>query len=94
MLLISCPWCGPRDEREYIYGGDSIKLPLLVDSMPESMKEWHEAVHIRSNTTEQNRELWFHGSGCEAWIEVVRNTSSHEIIQTFAVGFNGSQLKP
>ena len=23
MLLITCPWCGPRDETEYHYGGQA-----------------------------------------------------------------------
>ena len=21
MLMIPCPWCGPRDETEFVYGG-------------------------------------------------------------------------
>ncbi len=23
MLLIPCPWCGPRDETEFTYGGEA-----------------------------------------------------------------------
>jgi sarcosine oxidase subunit delta len=26
MLLIECPWCGPRDEIEFSYGGEAHRV--------------------------------------------------------------------
>ena len=38
MLLIACPYCGPREESEFRYGGEGIALPAEADdaSAPES----------------------------------------------------------
>jgi len=30
VLLITCPWCGPRDETEYHYGGQA-HVPYPAD---------------------------------------------------------------
>ena len=78
MLLIPCPLCGPRDESEFTYGGDASKRlpPLDGKSGPA---EWHAAVHLRENPRGPQRELWYHAMGCESWIEVERDTLSHDI---------------
>ena len=43
MLLIPCPWCGPRDEIEFKYGGEAhIARPL--DPAALSDAEWADEV--------------------------------------------------
>ncbi len=79
MLLIPCPWCGPRDQSEFDYGGAAIKFPELDDSLPENQNQWHEQIHIRENPRGLHSELWYHAAGCECWIEINRNTLSHEL---------------
>jgi len=36
MLLIPCPWCGPRSQIEFTYGGDAtVRRPALDASEDE-----------------------------------------------------------
>ncbi len=79
MLLIPCPWCGPRDQCEFTYGGAAVKFPPLDQTPPAARNEWHNAVHVRDNPRGLTRELWYHEAGCECWIEVMRDTLTHEI---------------
>lgn len=79
MLLIACPHCGPRNHREFAYGGDAnSRRP------PESggEQDWFEFVYMRDNPRGPHRELWQHVQGCRAWIVVTRDTATHEIGDT------------
>lgn len=76
MLLIPCPNCGPRDESEFAYGGATRPLPAL-DGQTTS-QEWHDALHLRQNPRGEINELWYHSNGCECWINLTRNTATHE----------------
>ena len=39
MLLIECPWCGPRAETEFSYGGEAgIVRPADPDTLSDA--EW------------------------------------------------------
>lgn len=77
MLLIPCPHCGPRDEGEFAYGGPKRKMPDLDGT--HDTQTWQKALHLGHNPRGAHVELWYHSSGCETWIEVTRNPSSHEI---------------
>ena len=46
MLLIPCPWCGPRSQVEFTYGGDA-----TVERPPADAPEqaWFEYVYLRDN---------------------------------------------
>ncbi len=78
MLMIPCPWCGPRDESEFTYGGDAERpMPLLDGTATQA--DWQAFVHKRANRKGEHREFWYHGFGCEQWIRVKRNTVTHEI---------------
>ena len=79
MLRIECPWCGLRNESEFSYGGDAtVQRP--ADDAP--LDDWYDYVYSRDNPCGQHREHWHHASGCRAWIEVVRDTVSNEIVGT------------
>lgn len=76
MLLIPCPWCGPRDESEFTYGGDaSAALPELS----ADTEAWFPAVYLRANPRGPHDELWHHSAGCRRWLKLRRDTLSHEI---------------
>jgi sarcosine oxidase subunit delta len=79
MLLIPCPLCGPRDESEFAYGGDADKRLPPLDGKSD-VADWHHAVHLRDNPWGSHRELWHHAMGCECWIEVERDSRSHDIL--------------
>jgi sarcosine oxidase subunit delta len=76
-MYISCPYCGPRDLREFSIKGTDTYL-----SRPESTDwsaEWDDYLHLRENPAGPVRELWQHSGGCSAWLVVARDTRTHEI---------------
>jgi heterotetrameric sarcosine oxidase delta subunit len=73
-MRIPCPYCGPRDSAEFSYLGDArVRRP---ESDGEAMSDY---VHQRDNPAGQLDELWYHASGCHAWLTVTRDTRTHEI---------------
>jgi heterotetrameric sarcosine oxidase delta subunit len=78
MLLIRCPHCGPRDQVEFVYGGDaSVKRPV-ADAPAEA---WHAYVYLRDNPAGPHEEYWQHHAGCRQWIKLRRDTVTHEILE-------------
>ena len=76
-MRINCPNCGERDRREFYYQGDAIALDRpAVDAGAEA---WDDYLHNRTNPAGDTRDLWFHESGCRAWIVVDRNTVTHAV---------------
>ncbi len=76
MIRINCPFCGPRDQVEFSYGGDgSIVYPLL----DADATAWHDAVHQRENIRGVQVETWQHVYGCRQWLKVERSTVDHTI---------------
>lgn len=78
MLLIPCPWCGPRDESEFTYGGNAERTMPPLDGTA-TQADWQAFVHNRANRKGTHREFWYHSFGCEQWIKVDRDTVTHEI---------------
>lgn len=83
MLLIPCPWCGPRAQIEFTYGGDANVTQPPRDA-PESA--WAEYVYLRDNPAGPHDELWQHSAGCRQWFRVRRDTLTHEIAGTARPG--------
>lgn len=89
MLLIPCPYCGARDQTEFVYGGDAtVRRP--ADPSAVSDEEWSTFLHLRANPAGEHDELWQHVQGCRRWIGVRRNTLTHAIVRSFAVGARAS----
>jgi sarcosine oxidase subunit delta len=77
MLLIPCPWCGPRNQVEFTYGGDATVKRPSPDAPAET---WFEFVYLRANPRGPHEELWHHGAGCRQWFKVLRDTRTHDVI--------------
>ncbi len=77
MLNIPCPYCGPRAQVEFTYGGDAT-LRRPGAAAPES--EWAEFVYTRANPCGVHEEWWHHAAGCRSWIRVRRDTLTHRIL--------------
>jgi sarcosine oxidase subunit delta len=77
MMLIRCPWCGPRAQVEFTYGGDASAKRPAIDA---PIGAWIEFVYLRENPAGPHDELWFHGAGCRRWLRVRRDTRTHEIV--------------
>ena len=83
MMLIPCPWCGPRSQVEFTYGGDATRRQPAADA-PEAA--WAEYVYLRANPCGPHDELWYHGAGCRSWFKVRRDTRTHEILASAPAG--------
>ena len=87
MLLITCPYCGPRAESEFSYGGEAhIARPLDTDSLTD--EQWGEYLFMRKNPKGQHREQWLHAAGCRRWFNAERNTVSYVFSKFYKVGEN------
>ncbi|MFD5126998.1 sarcosine oxidase subunit delta family protein [Streptomyces olindensis] len=85
MLLIPCPWCGPRDEAEFHYGGQA-HVPYPEDPASLSDEEWARYLFFRDNPKGPFAERWTHASGCRRWFNAVRDTSTNEILTVYRAG--------
>jgi sarcosine oxidase subunit delta len=82
VLLIACPWCGPRDEIEFRYGGQA-HIAYPDDPAVLSDAEWADFLFMRDNPRGPWRERWCHAAGCGRWFNAIRDTSSHRFISTY-----------
>ncbi len=79
-MRITCPLCGDRDRREFYYQGAAVALERPA---PEAGAEaWDDYVHNRDNPAGVTRDLWYHETGCGAWVVVTRDTRDHAIHET------------
>ena len=79
MLIIDCPFCGRRDEREFSHGGPDFG-PRPEDAGTLGDREWVRQLTVPPNPLGEVREWWWHERGCGGWVLVVRNTETHEIV--------------
>ncbi|MCI3181655.1 sarcosine oxidase subunit delta [Caulobacter sp. CCUG 60055] len=85
MLLIPCPWCGPRDETEFRCGGQShIQRPEPYGAVGD--QAWSDYLFTRANPKGAGRERWVHAFGCRQWFNLVRDTRTHEIAAVYPMG--------
>ena len=85
MLLISCPWCGPRDEVEFRYGGEAhIERPPEPEALDD--RAWAEYLFVRGNPKGTLAERWVHAHGCRRWFNLLRDTVSHGILAAYRIG--------
>ncbi|ALV37394.1 sarcosine oxidase subunit delta family protein [Streptomyces sp. CdTB01] len=85
MLLISCPWCGPRDESEFHYGGQA-HVPYPEDPSALTDEEWARYLFFRANPKGPFAERWSHATGCRRWFNAVRDTATNEILAVYRAG--------
>ena len=85
MMLIPCPWCGPRDEVEFRYGGEAhIVRPLDPAALDDAA--WADYLHMRANPKGALAERWLHWAGCRRWFNLLRDTASHRILAVYRIG--------
>lgn len=85
MLLIHCPWCGPRAESEFTYGGEAhIARPPQPDALTDG--QWADYLFMRANPKGAHREQWCHGAGCRRWFNAKRDTVTYAIAGTYRMG--------
>ncbi len=87
-MIIICPICGERDLREFQYLGSAklMERPEASDlanpTNEQDQNAFYDYVYIRENPEGPNAELWLHEYGCRAYIRAMRNTKTHEFLET------------
>ena len=85
MLLLTCPWCGARDETEFAYGGQAhVAHPAVPADLTD--QEWAEYLFFRDNPKGPFAERWVHSTGCRRWFNAVRDTATHRFLATYRIG--------
>ena len=85
MLLIRCPYCGPRDEVEFRYGGQAdLAYPADADALTDAA--WADYLFMRDNPRGWFRERWNHAAGCRRWFNAVRDTGTYAWGATYRIG--------
>ena len=85
MMLIDCPFCGPRDETEFSCGGEAhIARPLAENKISDA--EFADYLFMRDNPKGLFLERWRHSAGCRRWFNMARDTVSHEIVEIYLMG--------
>ncbi len=78
-MRIQCPFCGERDLGEFSYRGDAgFERPDAAAA--DAAARFFEQVYLRANPAGPHEELWYHVFGCRSWLNVTRNTRTHEIL--------------
>jgi sarcosine oxidase subunit delta len=85
MQLISCPHCGSRAEIEFRWGGEAHAV------RPEPAAEasdavWAEYLYFRKNLKGVDAERWLHAHGCRQWFNMLRDSTTHEVVAVYAMG--------
>ena len=83
MQLFSCPFCGPRDETEFHFGGEAGNLRPEGADVPAN--RWASYLYLRDNPKGTTREVWVHAS-CGEFFVMERDTVSHEVEASTALG--------
>jgi sarcosine oxidase subunit delta len=82
-MQITCPNCGPRNEHEFVYGGEAhVERPDLNCKD----QDWEHYLFMRVNTKGEHAERWVHAHGCRLWFNIIRHTVSHEVLHVYAMG--------
>ncbi len=69
-----CPFCGPRPLEEF----------LFRKTLPNAGDDAYAAVYLRVDSAARSIEEWQHVGGCRAWLRVVRNPSSGEVLESLS----------
>lgn len=85
MMNVKCPYCGPRSEVEYSFGGPA-HLVRPGPAAKVSDEEWAGYLFMLNNVKGVSAERWCHSHGCGQWFNMLRNTVTHEILNVYKMG--------
>ena len=87
MQLFPCPFCGPRSESEFHFGGDA------GNHRPEGFRTvtdgaWAAYLYERNNLRGAASEIWMH-MACGEVFRMERDTVNHRVAEALALGQGG-----
>lgn len=81
MMLIPCPWCGPRDEDEFVNGGEAHpERPRDPGELSDA--DWTAYLFFHDNPKGPLAERWTHAYGCRQVFIALRDTFTHQILES------------
>lgn len=83
MLLIPCPWCGPRPELEFVARGEAHVARVAPDGDAEALAQ---SLYFRDNPKGLIAERWRHVAGCGRYFNAVRHTVTDRFLVTYRPG--------
>jgi sarcosine oxidase subunit delta len=93
MLLINCPYCGPRPELEFAYGGQAhLARPAQPGQLSDT--DWAGYLYLRTNTRGVHAERWRHIRGCARYFNALRDTRTDRFLATYRTGEPAPALTP
>jgi sarcosine oxidase subunit delta len=85
MQLFECPFCGPRPETEFHFGGEAGNIrPEPADATPVSAEAWTSYLYINANPKGPTREIWVHLT-CAEFFVLERDTLTHAVAASIAL---------
>jgi heterotetrameric sarcosine oxidase delta subunit len=83
MQLFKCPFCGPRDEREFHFAAEAGKTrPDTGQTISDA--EWSKYLHASLNAKGTAEEAWIHLTCRELFI-MRRDTVTMDVLETRAL---------
>ena len=82
MMQLPCPWCGVRDESEFVCAGTT---HIARPAMNATDEIWGDYLFFRENPKGLHRERWRHAYGCGQWFNVARHTVTHAVLAVYAM---------
>jgi sarcosine oxidase, subunit delta len=79
MIILDCPWCGPRNVSEFAHIGEVTPRPQPAAASPQA---WRTYLYVRDNPSGWTIENWFHRAGCRRYFRAERHTLTNEVRQT------------
>ena len=76
MILLPCPYCGPRNASEFRYVGEVSERP---DPNETGIEEWRAFLYVRANPAGWTTETWYHSAGCRQHLVTERHTFTNEV---------------
>jgi sarcosine oxidase, subunit delta len=93
MLVIDCPYCGPRPELEFAHGGQA-HVARPADPAAASAEEWGAYLYLRVNTRGIHAERWRHVRGCGRFFNALRDTTTDQFLATYRSGEAPPRIGP
>jgi sarcosine oxidase subunit delta len=78
-MIINHPLLGPRDAAEFYVMGDANLINRPDPDAASAAEAFYEYAYLRDNPAGTHRELWYHEQGDRSWLDVTRNTLTHEV---------------
>ncbi|MDQ3538789.1 MAG: sarcosine oxidase subunit delta [Actinomycetota bacterium] len=76
MMLVPCPWCGPRNVAEFRYVGERRARP---DPSTADAAAWRGYLYLQVNPAGWVEETWYHRAGCRQYFVADRHTVDNQI---------------